>query len=435
MAANIRNYAIVTSAYWGFTLTDGALRMLVLLHFHTLGYTPFELAILFLLYELMGVITNLFGGWIGSRFGLNLTLYSGLAFQILALLALSLLDPGWSKLVSVVYVLATQGISGIAKDLTKMSSKSAIKLVVPGDQHSTLFRWVALLTGSKNALKGVGFFIGALLLATLGFAPGLCLMAACLAVILIASFIFLPSNMGIAKHKVELSQILSKSRAINMLSIARVFLFGARDVWFVVGLPVFLYDELGWTFTQVGTFLAVWIIAYGFVQGFAPQLIKRSHDGRTTEIRAAQFWAFSLFAVTAGLAIAIQAAINPEWLAALDPAWRVNLDPGWILIGGLAVFGFVFAVNSSVHSYLILALTNSDQVALNVGFYYMANAAGRLLGTLMSGIAYQLGGLTACLIAAAIMLFVSGIFAVFLGPAARDLHEAGPSHKIKTPSL
>ena len=353
MPASIRNYAIVTSAYWGFTLTDGALRMLVLLHFHTLGYTPFELAFLFLLYEFMGVVTNLLGGWIASRFGLKLTLYAGLTIQVAALLALSFLDPNWPKWLSVIYVLLAQGLSGIAKDLTKMSSKSAIKLLVVSNQHSLLFRWVALLTGSKNALKGVGFFLGGFLLAALGFAPALWLMAGCLTVVLVASIFSLPGDMGVTKTKTKFSQILSKSKAINLLSAARVFLFGARDVWFVVGLPVFLYDVLGWSFTQVGAFLALWIIAYGFVQGASPLMIKRSGDGRSTEVKASQVWVFALAGVTALIAVAIE----------------MGLDPTLALLIGLGVFGFLFAVNSAVHSYLILALTNSDQVALNVGFY------------------------------------------------------------------
>ena len=285
-----------------------------------------------------------------------------------------------------------------------MSSKSAIKLLVEGDQHSLLFRWVALLTGSKNALKGVGFFLGGFLLAALGFAPALWLMAGCLAVVLVASIFSLPGDMGVAKTKTKFSQILSKSKAINLLSAARVFLFGARDVWFVVGLPVFLYDVLGWSFTQVGAFLALWVIAYGFVQGASPLMIKRSGDGRSSEVKASQVWVFALAGVTALMAVAIE----------------VGFDPTLTLIIGLGVFGFLFAVNSAVHSYLILAFTSADQVALNVGFYYMANAAGRLIGTLLSGIAYQIGGLTACLLAAAAMLAISGIFALMLGSAARE---------------
>jgi len=402
--SDIRNYAVVTAAYWGFTLTDGALRMLVLLHFHTLGYTPFQLATLFLLYEFMGMVTNLIGGWIGSRFGLKLTLYLGLSLQVAALLALSVLDPAWPEWLSVLYVLVVQGVSGVAKDFSKMSSKSAIKLVVADDAHGTLFKWVALLTGSKNALKGVGFFLGGFLLAVLGFVQALWLMAGCLAVILVAAVALLPGDMGKAKAKAKFSELLSKSSAINRLSAARVFLFGARDVWFVVGLPVYLVGVLGWTFTEVGTFMAAWVIGYGFVQGIAPNMTKRSADGRTTEIKAAQFWVFALVAVTLGIA----------------GAFKAGWDPAMVLIVGLGIFGFVFAVNSSVHSYLILALTDSDQVALNVGFYYMANAAGRLGGTVLSGLAYQWAGLMGCLMTAAGLLFLAGLFTIALGPAAKS---------------
>ena len=400
---SIRNYVIVTAAYWGFTLTDGALRMLVLLHFHALGYSPFQLASLFVLYELMGMLTNLVGGWIASRFGLKLTLYLGLSLQVGALLALSALDPDWPAWVSVVYVLIVQGVSGIAKDFSKMSAKSAIKLVVDEEAHGTLFKWVAVLTGSKNALKGVGFFLGGFLLANAGFQSALWLMAGALAMVLAASVTFLPSDMGRAGAKTKVSQMLSKSAAINRLSAARMFLFGARDVWFVVGLPVYLHGVLGWSFTGVGTFMAAWVIGYGFIQGVAPGMTKRSSDGRSAEVKAAQFWVFALLVVTLGLA----AAIHAGWY------------PSATLIVGLGVFGFVFAVNSAVHSYLILALTGADQVALDVGFYYMANAAGRLGGTVLSGLAYQWFGLTGCLLTATALLVIAAVITLALGPAVR----------------
>lgn len=402
---DIRNYAIVTASYWGFTLTDGALRMLVLLHFHTLGYTPLELAFLFVLYEFFGVVTNLLGGWIGSRVGLKITLYAGIALQIFALSMLSLLDPAWERALSVAYVVAAQGLSGIAKDLTKMSSKSAIKLVVPEDSHSALFRWVAVLTGSKNALKGAGFFLGGVLLAALGFEAALWAMAAGLAAILFAAIVFLPGELGKAKAKVKFTQILSKSRAINLLSAARFFLFGARDVWFVVGVPIFLYDVLGWSFTQVGGFLAAWVIGYGVVQAAAPGVVKRSADGRSSETRAAQLYAFLLTAVPVGIALAIEA----------------GTDPAVTIVAGLAAFGVVFAINSSVHSYLILAFTDADKVALNVGFYYMANAGGRLVGSLLSGLSYQLWGITGCLLTAAALMLLAGVMTVFLSGEQRRL--------------
>jgi predicted MFS family arabinose efflux permease len=395
----VRDYAVVTMAYWGFTLTDGALRMLVLLHFHTLGYSPFQLATLFVLYEVMGMVTNLIGGWLASRHGLKITLHTGLGLQVVALIALSLLDPAWPMAWSVPYVLVVQGISGVAKDLIKMSSKSAIKLVVPDNTHSTLFKWVAVLTGSKNALKGVGFFLGGLLLSTLGFVHGLWLMAACLALVMLTSISLLPRDMGKAKSKTKVSALFSISRAINLLSAARVFLFGARDVWFVVGLPVFLVDVLGWSFASVGAFLALWIIGYGFVQGAAPVILKSSRDGRSGEVKAAQLWVFILTGVTAMVAGAIHA----------------GYQPAWTLIIGLGGFGFCFAINSAVHSYLILAFSKSDDVAQSVGFYYSANAAGRLAGTLLSGIAYEWQGLAGCLGVAAGMLVLACVFTVMLG--------------------
>ena len=398
---NIRNYIVVTAAYWGFTLTDGALRMLVLLHFHTLGYSPFELATLFLLYELMGVLTNLIGGWLGSRFGVKLTLLSGLALQVFSLFLLSFLNPLWSAIFSLVFVLFAQGLSGAAKDLSKMSSKSAIKLVVPKSNHSMLFKLVALLTGSKNALKGVGFFLGGVLLSVCGFVYALWIMAGALFALLILSGWLLPNSMGKASTKAKIKEIFSKSRPINILSMARVFLFGARDVWFVVALPVFLLSELNWNFEAVGGFLALWIIGYGIVQSLAPSLIKSSEDGHSKELKYASAWMVILCLVTSTITLAIELQFH------------ITLS----LLFGLAIFGFCFAVNSALHSYLILNFSNVDNVALSVGFYYSANAAGRLLGTLLSGIAYQIAGLTGALAVALSMLIIAAVFTMLLAPA------------------
>ena len=398
---NIRNYIVVTAAYWGFTLTDGALRMLVLLHFHTLGYSPFELAVLFLLYELMGIVTNLIGGWLGSRFGVKLTLLSGLALQVFSLFLLSLLNPLWSAILSLVFVLFAQGLSGVAKDLLKMSSKSAIKLVVPKSNHSTLFRLVALLTGSKNALKGIGFFLGGVLLSVCGFVYALWIMAGALFALLILSGWLLPSSMGKASAKAKFKEIFSKSRPINILSMARVFLFGARDVWFVVALPVFLLSELNWSFKAVGGFLALWIIGYGIVQSLAPSLIKSSEDGHSKELKYASAWMVILCLVTSTITLAIELQFH------------ITLS----LLFGLTIFGFCFAVNSALHSYLILNFSNVDNVALSVGFYYSANAAGRLLGTLLSGITYQIAGLTGALAVALSMLIIAAVFTMLLAPA------------------
>jgi len=396
--SSLRNYILVTAAYWAFTLTDGALRMLVLLHFHRLGYTPVELAFLFLFYEFFGVVTNLVGGWIAANLGLRATLLSGLALQVIALTMLSLLDPEWARTASVAFVMSAQALSGIAKDLTKMSSKSAIKVLVPEEAHSSLFKWVAVLTGSKNALKGAGFFLGSFLLEALGFRNALLGMAAGLVVALLGTTLFLPREMGRAKSKKKFRGILSKSREINVLSAARFFLFGARDIWFVVGVPVFLSVHLAWGFTQVGGFLAAWVIGYGMIQSIAPALIGRFTGGRAPQRVSAQVLAFLLAAVMAAVALGVTAGARPDV----------------IVLGGLALFGVVFAINSSVHSYLILAYSDGDEVALDVGFYYMANAAGRLVGTLLSGLMYQLGGLTACLWTSMAFALGAGLLALML---------------------
>ena len=379
---NTRSYAIVTASYWGFTLTDGALRLLVLLHFHSLGFSAVQLAFLFLLYEFCGVLTNLLGGWIGSRVGLKFTLFAGLAIQALSLIMLSMVSPLWATTISVSYVMTSQALSGIAKDLTKMSSKSAVKLLV-SEEKGALFKWVAILTGSKNALKGVGFFLGGVLLTSMGFKQSLWLMAGGLSLVLIAALLFLKQDMGKSKRKVKFSQLFSKSREINWLSSARCLLFASRDVWFVVALPVFFTETFGWNFNQVGSFMAAWVIGYGIVQACAPQFV-RKQDPR----HAAVSWGISLAMITTLLAIALQNEFYPM---------------SSILIG-LSLFGIIFAVNSAVHSYLILAFTNDDEVALNVGFYYMANAWGRLIGTLLSGLIYVYGGLSASLWASAIMI-------------------------------
>jgi predicted MFS family arabinose efflux permease len=395
---NLRNYILVTGAYWGFTLTDGALRMLVLLHFFHLGYSPVTLAFLFLLYEFFGIVTNLLGGWIASRMGLRVTLVSGLALQVAALGLLALLDPSWSEGMSVTWVMISQALSGIAKDLTKMSSKSAIKVLVPVDAKGALFKWVAVLTGSKNALKGVGFFVGSFLLATAGFSGALWIMAGALALVWVGSWVSLPREMGKAKSKAGWRDLFSKSREINVLCVARFFLFGARDIWFVVGVPVFLRGALGWSFSQVGAFMAFWVIGYGVVQGSAPALLR----GRAPAGGSATAMAFALAATAAAIPLGLAAGVAPAAM----------------IVGGLAVFGAIFALNSAVHSYLILDYTDGDKVALNVGFYYMANAGGRLVGCLLSGLLYQLAGLAGCLWGAFAFALAAAVVALKLPRAA-----------------
>jgi MFS family permease len=389
----VRNYVIVTAAYWGFTLTDGALRMLILLHFYRLGYSPFTLAFLFLLYEAAGVVANLIGGWLAVRFGIARMLMVGLTTQIIGFTLLSQLNPEWTAAVAVTWVLVAQGICGVAKDLTKTASKSAIKVTadqVKNQEAGQLFKWVAWFTGSKNAMKGVGFFLGGLLLETLGFQWSLWLMAGLLALVLLGVVFSLPPMMGKSKASKSAKELFAKNPGINALAAARVALFGARDVWFVVGVPVYLYS-VGWTFSMVGGFLAAWTIGYGLVQALAPQLVRRSADGLSREVPAARAWSAALALIPAGLAAAVY----------LDAP-----QLQWVVVVGLSIFGFVFAVNSSVHSYLVLAYAGSEKAAEDVGFYYAANALGRFLGTLLSGLLYQWGGLIYALLGSALMLFI-----------------------------
>ncbi len=399
-------YVAVTAAYWAFMLTDGALRMLVLLHFHTLGFSPVQLAYLFVLYEIAGMITNLGAGWIAARFGLTMTLYAGLGLQVLALLALAQLDPAWTIGVSVAYVMAVQGASGVAKDLAKMSSKSAVKLLAPRHDGG-LFRWVAALTGSKNAVKGVGFLLGAVLLGALGFTAATLAMAGVLAAILLAVAVAMPTGLPKGRKGAKFSEVFSKSANVNWLSVARVFLFGARDVWFVVGIPVYFYAVLSdgseagnrAAFFMVGSFMALWIILYGAVQAAAPRFLRARTRPEADLIGAARGWAVLLLLVPAALTVAIVAADGPQ-------AWLTVT-----LIAGLLAFGGIFAVNSALHSYLILTFTEDERVTMDVGFYYMANAGGRLVGTVLSGLTYQVGGLGLTLGAATVMVAASALAA------------------------
>ena len=406
---SIRNYAIVTAAYWAFTITDGALRMLVLLHFNQLGYTPVQLAFLFLLYEFFGIVTNLVGGWVASRTGLRFTLVFGLVLQVVALGLLALLNRSWSTALSVAYVMGCQALSGIAKDLTKMSAKSAVKVLVPKGDESGLFKWVAVLTGSKNALKGAGFFVGGFLLSAFGFRGALMTMASGVLVVLLFVLTALPAQIGQAKKKAAFSGILSNSSGINRLSLARMALFAARDVWFVVSVPIFLASVLGWSFTQVGGFMALWVIAYGAVQSASPVLLAKVTGGQAPGPVLASTLGLGLAAVTASIPLGL----------------RLNAPPAATMLGGLVLFGIVFALNSSVHSYLVLAYSEADRVSLSVGFYYMANACGRLMGTLLSGVLYQFAGVSASLWGAVVLAGAAGIGAMFLPPVTTEVEWAG----------
>jgi predicted MFS family arabinose efflux permease len=394
---DLRNYILVTAAYWADTVADGATRILVLFFFYQLGYSPFELATLFVFYEIFGLLTNLVGGYVAARLGLKATLFAGLGIQVGALAMLGLPSEAW---LVVAWVMVSQALSGIAKDLTKMSSKSAVKLVVPEDSESSLFRWVAVLTGSKNALKGVGFFVGGLLLTLVGFQAAILILMAMVLITMVTTAILMHGGLGTVDAQARFRHMFSSSGAINVLAAARVFLFASRDVWFVVGLPVFLRSELGWSFWEVGTFLAIWVIGYGIVQASSPAFLdRRAAAGEgPPDGRAATRLAFLLSLLPALIATALVA----------------DFDPTVILVGGLILFGLVFAMNSAVHSYLVLSYSKAERVSMDVGFYYMANAGGRLAGTLLSGLVYQFWGLTGCLWVSSAFLLAAGLISLGL---------------------
>ncbi|MGH2934118.1 MAG: organoarsenical effux MFS transporter ArsJ [Gaiellaceae bacterium] len=392
--SDLRKYAVVTGAYWADTIADGAIRVLILFYFDQLGYSPFALAMLFLFYEIFGVVTNLVGGWLAARLGLKATLLGGLGTQMVALTMLIVVPRSW---LVVPFVMTTQALSGIAKDLTKMSSKSAVKLVVPEDAPAALFRWVAILTGSKNALKGVGFFVGGLLLTVIGFRPALVVLLGLEVGAVIGVVTLMRGTLGRVDRKAKFAHMFSNNRSVNILAAARLLLFASRDVWFVVGLPVYLWTKLGWSFWQVGGFLAIWVIGYGIVQASVPGFLRSGRHAQPSGSTAVGL-AFALAALPAGIAVALMA----------------GADPTISLVVGLIAFGVVFAMNSSVHSFLILSYADNDKVAMNVGFYYMANAIGRLAGTVLSGLIYQWNGLTACLWVSTAFLILAGLLSLLL---------------------
>jgi predicted MFS family arabinose efflux permease len=239
-----------------------------------------------------------------------------------------------------------------------------------------------------------------------GFRAALWLMAGLIGAILIAGLLSLPRQLGKAKPSKTVRELFGKSRGVNLLAAARIFMFGARDIWFVVGLPVFLYAN-GWRFLEVGGFLAAWTIGYGFIQAVAPQLVRRSADGLSREVTAARLWG-------------LINALVPLASFGLFQA-HVFAHPSWMIVAALALFALPFAVNSSLHSYLILAYAGSEKAAEDVGFYYAANATGRLIGILLSGALYQLGGIGACLAGSAAMLLVCWLITLLL-PTSDAVH-------------
>ena len=254
-------------------------------------------------------------------------------------------------------------------------------------------------------MKGSGFILGAMLLAAFGFVSSVLTMAVILFVILLGVLFYMPSGLPAGRKDAKFSEVFSGNRNINWLSASRLFLFGARDVWFVVGVPIYFYavisdgsdDGNRDAFFLVGTFMAVWTIFYGIIQGWTPRILKVTSQMDTEILAQAKRWVGLLIVVPLLLAALV-------WLVP-EPSRTLTS----VIVLGLLVFGGIFAVNSSLHSFLILSFTDAKRVTMDVGFYYMSNAAGRLLGTVLSGFTYQVGGLPMCLCAATVMIGLSWI--------------------------
>ena len=372
-------FLLVSLCYQGFTLSDGALRMLVLLHLNQQGRTPWALLLVLLPYEIAGVFTNLLGGWLGARHGLKLPLLLGLVLQSLACLAL-----GLAVAPSLAFVMLTQVASGIAKDLAKTAAKSYVR-ALPAGADDRLFARVGWLTGSKNVTKGLGFFVGGALLTAVGFqVTNLALAAALLAIALLAIWL-LPNPPG--KPRARIARVADHGPPVRWLALARLFLFAARDAWFAIAVPLYLATSLQWPSAWIGTFLSVWVIGYGLVQAATP--LWWPAPSTASGVRRTRV-------TTALLVVPLLATSAALW---------AGLAGGPALVLGLCAFGAVFAVTSSLHSWLVLAIARGDDVVERVGFYYAANSAGRLLGTVLSGALFALGtgaeaGLLACLLAA-----------------------------------
>ena len=383
---HVRNMYMSSIAYVVFTLTDGGARTIVLLHAHQLGFNAIEIALMFALYELMGVATNLAGGFFGSQHGLRFTVMLSLVLQLVGFTALACTGTVFGELKDATdsvrfeafwWIASCQALNGIAKDLMKLAGKSTPKLVTGPNENSKLFKLVAYLTGMKNSMKGLGYFVGGLLLAGTGYVGALAIMGGFIAILAPFSWIYLDSDLGIAKKRPKCSQVFNKNRNVNILSGARFFLFGSRDIWFEVAAPLFLAAApLDWSDGSVGGFMAGYTIIYGQFQAltataFKTEKLKRNPNNRDVVI------------------LAMICAVLPAALGGLLYVIRDHITATQVvLIMGVALYAIVFAANSSVHSFMIVLYSNRDKVAMDLGFYYMANAGGRLVGTVASGFVF-----------------------------------------------
>lgn len=462
----LRPFVIISSSYLLFTITDGAIRMIVLLHAYNKSFSALEVSIMFSLYELAGVFTNLAAGLMGAKWGIKFTLIIGLSLQLLSYGLMFGWQDSWTKSEAIIYVTVAQMFAGIAKDLTKLGGKTVTKLVTPDEKETQLFKLVSFITGWKNSLKGVGYFAGAALL-QVSYVLALSVMMALVLIAMPWAICGLDRSLGTAKKKNATWKDAFKmdNQKLNLLSAARLFLFASRDFWFEVPLPFFLrapaceglgtetcfqssdcsqgaicgssgYCEninpgggcggLGLERVVVGAILGGYIILYGQVQSLTPQLVtgplRQSPPNKLTEV----FWGLINCVPTLIMAVAMMLA--PSFVNADADEMTI-----WFAVNVVA-FAVIFAINSSIHSFLVVNYAAKDKVAVSVGFYYMSNACGRLMGTIGSGVLYTfigenigslagtdaVAGLAACFLAGTISSLIAAVITIMI-----DDQEAG----------
>ena len=407
-------FVVVSLSYVLFTMTDGAVRMLTLMHAHAIGFTAMEVATTFTLYELCGAGTNLAAGVAGARFGIRGTLVCGLVLQLAGLGTLFAWDASWSRGRAMAFVTCAQALCGVAKDLTKLGGKTVTKLVTPDDAQRSLFKLVSGITGLKNSFKGVGYFIGAAMLGV-SYEAALWTQIGLIVVALPFAIFGLDASLGkVSKKNITLGAVFKQNRNMNVLSLSRVFLFGSRDLWFEVPLPFFLRsaEGMGWPRSAVGALLAGYIIFYGQLQTWTPQAFLAPLRQNPPNKHAAVVWNFALVSVPLFLGAFVQSAMFR------DHPGETTAKTVVIFIG-VFVFAFLFAVNSAIHSYLVIKYAEGNKVAINVGYYYMANAFGRLIGTIVSGALYSyvgsaVEGFAACFWASSVFVLLSAVIELFL---------------------
>jgi len=439
--APVHNLYVTVWSFNLFTITDGAIRSIILLYANKLGFNAILIAVMFSMYELAGVFTNLFGGVIATRYGLKFTLLCSLVCQVVGLGLLLTIEPIFGDLETMTnkggataFITFCQALSGIAKDLMKLSCKSMPKLVSkPGDDDK-LFVLVAWVTGLKNSFKGFGSIVGAILINFTSLVTSVCVLLGIIGLIVPAPILYMDKFLGMNKKNAVFNlKVLQKGRDVNVLSLARFFLFGARDIWYEIAAPLFLSQALLWSDWTVGLFLGGYTIVYGFFQTSVSKLFKKSSKENLSSlakvfnglppVSQVKNWAYG----TAAQLVVWSCILYPLYRHLINTGnsdgalWGINI----VFVFGVLCFAILFAVNSAVHSYFIVRYAGKDKLAMDMGFYYMANAGGRLVGTLLSGVIYYYTekqfGLSVPLWSAGATMIAAGFVAIRLEEPATEM--------------